>query len=225
MTSVTTGAAIVLKPILTGQPMYMFNQILVVDALPTVYKRQKVLYCLVDGSNWTGYIWNGSAWIVSAGGSGGGVWGSIIGTLADQTDLQNALNAKANSADLGAVATSNDYNDLDNLPSIPAAQVNSDWNAVSGVAEILNKPTITSETKQTITISVADWSGGTTAVKTVTGVTATSFQDYYFGDTSRQVIITSNVRPTGQGVDEITFTADSTPTADITLTIVIKEVA
>lgn len=27
-------------------------------------------------------------------------------------------------------------------PSIPAAQVNADWNAVSGVAEILNKPTI-----------------------------------------------------------------------------------
>lgn len=31
-----------------------------------------------------------------------------------------------------------------NKPSIPAAQVNSDWNAVSGVAEILNKPTIPS---------------------------------------------------------------------------------
>ena len=29
-----------------------------------------------------------------------------------------------------------------NKPSIPAAQVNSDWNAISGLAEILNKPTI-----------------------------------------------------------------------------------
>ncbi len=29
-----------------------------------------------------------------------------------------------------------------NKPSIPAAQVNSDWNATSGLAEILNKPTI-----------------------------------------------------------------------------------
>jgi hypothetical protein len=29
-----------------------------------------------------------------------------------------------------------------NKPTIPAAQVNSDWNAVSGLAEILNKPTI-----------------------------------------------------------------------------------
>lgn len=37
---------------------------------------------------------------------------------------------------------SGDYNDLSNKPTIPAAQVNSDWNASSGVAQILNKPTI-----------------------------------------------------------------------------------
>jgi len=47
-----------------------------------------------------------------------------------------------NKPTLATVATSGDYNDLTNLPTIPAAQVNSDWNAVSGVAEILNKPTI-----------------------------------------------------------------------------------
>lgn len=43
---------------------------------------------------------------------------------------------------LAAVATSGSYNDLTNKPIIPAAQVNSDWNASSGVARILNKPTI-----------------------------------------------------------------------------------
>jgi len=32
----------------------------------------------------------------AASGGGGGVWGSITGTLSSQTDLQNALNAKAN---------------------------------------------------------------------------------------------------------------------------------
>lgn len=44
--------------------------------------------------------------------------------------------------DLAAVATSGSYNDLLNKPTIPAAQVNADWNANSGVAQILNKPTI-----------------------------------------------------------------------------------
>ena len=34
------------------------------------------------------------------------------------------------------------YNSLTNRPTIPAAQVNSDWNASSGVAVILNKPSV-----------------------------------------------------------------------------------
>ena len=92
---------------------------------------------------------------------------TIISILEDIEALQED---KANTADLGATAFSNDYEDLDNLPTIPAAQiqsdwnqannaaldfiknkptipaaqVNSDWNATSGVAQILNKPTIPS---------------------------------------------------------------------------------
>ena len=45
-------------------------------------------------------------------------------------------------ANLATVATTGDYDDLINKPTIPAAQVNSDWNASSGVAQILNKPTL-----------------------------------------------------------------------------------
>ena len=44
------------------------------------------------------------------------------------------------SSDVATVATTGDYGDLLNKPTIPAAQVNSDWNASSGVAQILNKP-------------------------------------------------------------------------------------
>ena len=83
-------------------------------------------------------------------------------------DLQTEMLLKANTADISAVGFSNDYDDLDNKPTIPAAQiqsdwnqsnntaldyiknkptipaaqVNSDWNATSGVAEILNKPSL-----------------------------------------------------------------------------------
>lgn len=52
------------------------------------------------------------------------------------------LSVYAESSDLAAVATSGDYNDLQNRPSIPAAQVNADWDANSGVAQILNKPNL-----------------------------------------------------------------------------------
>lgn len=46
----------------------------------------------------TNYIltWNGSFWVAAAPAGGGGTWGSITGTLSDQTDLQAALDAKEN---------------------------------------------------------------------------------------------------------------------------------
>lgn len=104
----------------------------------------------------------GSGNIVISGGGGSLEWGDITGDIADQTDLKNALDGKQDvisdlstiqsgaaagatavqPGDLAAVATSGDYADLLNTPTIPAAQVNADWNAVSGVAEILNKPAI-----------------------------------------------------------------------------------
>ena len=52
------------------------------------------------------------------------------------------LSVYALSSSLSTVATSGSYDDLSNKPTIPAAQVNSDWNASSGVAKILNKPTL-----------------------------------------------------------------------------------
>lgn len=63
----------------------------------------------------------------------------------DSGFITNAVNNLQNytlTSALATVATSGSYNDLSNKPTIPAAQVNSDWNANSGVAQILNKPTL-----------------------------------------------------------------------------------
>lgn len=49
----------------------------------------------------------------------GAVWGAISGNLSNQTDLQDALDLKANVSELGATAFSNNYNDLANKPIIP----------------------------------------------------------------------------------------------------------
>jgi hypothetical protein len=67
---------------------------------------------------------------------------TIIDIEAAIDALEEEIVLKADITSISAVGFSNDYDDLDNLPTIPAAQVNSDWNATSGVAEILNKPTI-----------------------------------------------------------------------------------
>lgn len=59
-----------------------------------------------------------------------------------KSEVDTALAGKASTSSLSTVATTGSYNDLSNKPTIPAAQVNADWNANSGVAKILNKPTI-----------------------------------------------------------------------------------
>ena len=53
-------------------------------------------------------------------------WGTIGGLLSNQLDLQAALDLKADISSLGAVAFSNDYNDLDNLPGTPTLQTVTD---------------------------------------------------------------------------------------------------
>lgn len=56
--------------------------------------------------------------------------------------LDDAITALQRAYDgLATVATSGDYRDLSHKPTIPDAQVQSDWDAVSGMGVILNKPT------------------------------------------------------------------------------------
>lgn len=60
-----------------------------------------------------------------------------------------------------------------NKPSIPSAQVNSDWNATSGVAQILNKPDLMSMDSVVTTISSSGWTqptGETYYYKDIPGV-------------------------------------------------------
>jgi hypothetical protein len=111
---------------------------------------------------------------------------TIISILEDIESLQED---KANTSDLGATAFSNNYNDLDNLPTIPAAQVNSDWNATSGVAEILNKPSIPSitglvpETRTISTNSPLSGGGDLSANRTISMPKATTLVDGYLSAT------------------------------------------
>ena len=100
-------------------------------------------------------------WAVTPGGSGSGSTNlsvtetattvSIASSTGSGTTIPVATSSLAGVLDsaraakidgLATVATSGSYTDLSNKPTIPAAQVNSDWNASSGVSQILNKPTL-----------------------------------------------------------------------------------
>ena len=69
---------------------------------------------------------------------------SKLDALPTNEQLTEELGDKANTADLAEVATSGSYNDLSDKPTIPAAQVQSDWNEsdTTSKAYIKNKPTI-----------------------------------------------------------------------------------
>lgn len=83
-----------------------------------------------------------AVWVLQS--SSSVAWGDITGTLADQTDLQSALDAKFDNP----VGASSDYLDgtgaVVTFPTIPAAQIQSDWTQTTNTAldYIKNKPTI-----------------------------------------------------------------------------------
>ena len=68
---------------------------------------------------------------------------NITGSPADDSILQyNSSTSEWDVVSGSGLGFSGNYNDLTNKPTIPAAQVNSNWNAVSGVSQILNKPNL-----------------------------------------------------------------------------------
>ena len=95
--------------------------------------------CFFTGTSYVSRRIPGSVIKASAGSA---QWGNITGNINFQTDLINILNDKLDIP----TGSSSDYIDgtgaVVPFPSIPAAQVNSDWDATSGVAQILNKPTL-----------------------------------------------------------------------------------
>lgn len=106
-----------------------------------------------------GFYWGGSSWIVG-GSTGAATWGLIIGTLSNQTDLQNALDLKYDTSNPAGYITADSTDILTNKSGLISqwtndsgyitsadipTQQNADWDSISGVTEILNKPTLLSQ--------------------------------------------------------------------------------
>jgi hypothetical protein len=91
---------------------------------------------------------DGSVTIDSTGGGGGGsgTVTSVALTAPAAFNVSGSPVTTSGTLALTAAGNASQYitgaGALQTFPTIPAAQVNSDWNAVSGVAQILNKPTI-----------------------------------------------------------------------------------
>jgi hypothetical protein len=73
----------------------------------------------------------------------------------------------------------------------------------------------------TVTISIADWSAGTSVVKTVVGVTATNLIWVAPSPDSYNKCAEFEIRASAQGIDQLTFVATSTPDAEVIMNVVI----
>jgi hypothetical protein len=89
---------------------------------------------------------DGSVTIDATGGEGSGTVTSVALTAPAAFNVSGSPVTTSGTLAITAAGNASQYitgaGALQTFPTIPAAQVNSDWNAVSGVAEILNKPTI-----------------------------------------------------------------------------------
>lgn len=84
-------------------------------------------------------------------------WGTIGGGIENQLDLQTTLSGYVSTENY--VATDNNYSNsdkskLDGIATGAEVNVNADWNATSGDAQILNKPDLTNIARQSISETV-----------------------------------------------------------------------
>lgn len=123
---------------------------------------------------------------------------------------------------LAQVAVTGSYTDLSDKPTIPAAQVNSDWDASGGVAQILNKPALATvatsgsyadlSDKPTIPTSPGGDFVGTTAEQTLTNKT--------LGTGSKEsvtVASTITVNDAAAPFQQTTLTANATATISLSV--------
>src|SRR5690606_7747813 len=99
---------------------------------------------IVSPTNGQALVWNSatSKWVNGDVASGGGTWGSITGVLSNQTDLQAALNGKANLTHTHDA--SNITSGVLNIARIPTGTTGSTvalGNHTHTFAQITNKPT------------------------------------------------------------------------------------
>lgn len=151
--------------------------------------------------------------------------GTVWREIADISQLNSALSS------LAPVAITGNYNDLTDKPSIPVAQIQSDWNQVNtGSADFIkNKPSISSGTVTSVGVTSSDMdvtgspvtsSGNITANLKSSGASAGTYKKV---TVTNKGIITAGVNPTVNNTVvrslNANFTISTTQDADVIYTV------
>ena len=132
-------------------------------------------------------------------------WGNITGTLSDQTDLKNALDAKADVSSLATVATTGDYDDLIDKPTIPT-KVSDLSNDLNFIDNTVNNLTNYYTSSNTYTKTEVDNLIGTVSSLNIEVVQTLPTQDI---STSTIYLVPNSSQGTNNYYDEYIYVSNS----------------
>jgi hypothetical protein len=113
-----------------------------------------------------------SVWVVLSGGGGGGATNLGVTTGPSTVTITSSTGTSAiipaATVSVAGAMTGADKTKLDGIQAGAEVNVNADWNAVSGDAAILNKPTITNGTVTSLSVTTANGVSATVSNPTTT---------------------------------------------------------
>lgn len=118
-------------------------------------------------------------------------WGNITGTLSNQTDLQNALNAKVDTSSLATVATSGSYDDLTNKPTIGNGTVTFTQGGVNKGSITMNQSgdtTIEFEQGSSGTVTDVEVNGESVVTDSVAEIDLSGYQEKLIAGTDLEIV-------------------------------------
>lgn len=125
----------------------------------------------------------------------------------------------------GKKLSTNDYTteEKDKLSGIETGaqkNVQADWNATSGTAQILNKPTIPNIYGLTLTIPSTRWVNNSQTIN-VNGITEETLLESSYAPESRSNWIDADVYCSAQGNGTLTYTCETVPAVDLIANVII----
>lgn len=151
------------------------------------------------------------------------IGGTSCGYLTKATGIgavalgEYAVASGPNSIQLGSTGSATTNGDAN---TFKVANENGNFEMMSADGTIPKARLVNALSSTTVTIAVADWNGGTTASKTINGLTATSVVFVAPDNASQSDYLDSGVYASAQTTDTLTFTCTTTPTSSLTVTVV-----
>lgn len=135
--------------------------------------------------------------------------------------LFTAMDTKAAAASLAEVATSGSYNDLTDLPTIPTVDSALSTTSTNPVQNRRVANAINAKQDTAIARTITFAKGSTSRNITCSGVTANNYVIVTPAPASYAQWVDNRMRMTGQGTDRVTISADTAPTADVSVNVLI----